>query len=124
MSSMWLERLEREMNLRGAVILSGNTNDIVLNPRQGGQYTSVVDCVRDIAFKSGYQRVIMWNRAEGGSSWENGALKSGGIENTEAEKSEDGEDYDMGISDEELQSSTKKYTEPGNFSLASILFGE
>ena len=39
MSDMWLDRLEREMKLRGAVILSGNTNDIILNPQKAGQYT-------------------------------------------------------------------------------------
>ena len=86
MSDMWLDRLEREMKLRGAVILSGNTNDIILNPQKAGQYTSVVDCVRDIAFKSGYERVIMWNRAEGGISWERGASSPTGLDGVKVEE--------------------------------------
>ena len=115
MSDMWLDRLEREMKLRGAVILSGNTNDIILNPQRSGQYTSVVDCVRDMAFKSGYKRVIMWNRAEGGSSWERGASAPSGLEGIEVDEPEGGTDYDMGSSDGVQQSNTNKYTDPIQF---------
>ena len=116
MSDMWLDRLEREMKLRGAVILSGNTNDIILNPQKAGQYTSVVDCVRDIAFKSGYERIIMWNRAEGGSSWERGASSPTGLEGMNVEEPEGGTDYDMGLGNETEQSNAnKKYTDPKEF---------
>lgn len=115
MSDMWLDRLEREMKLRGAVILSGNTNDIILNPQRNGQYTSVVDCVRDIAFKNGYERVIMWNRAEGGSSWERGASSPSGLEGIKVDEPEGGTDYDMGFGNEVQQSNTNKYADPKEF---------
>ena len=115
MSDMWLERLEREMKLRGAVILFGNTNDIILNPQKAGQYTSVVDCVRDIAFKSGYERVIIWNRAEGGISWERGASYSSGLEGTEVEEPEGGDEYNMGSGGDEHRAGTKKYADPKEF---------
>ena len=118
MSDMWLDRLEWEMRLRGAVILSGNTNDIILNPQKAGQYTSVVDCVRDIAFKSGYERVIMWNRAEGGSSWERGASSPTGmgLEGVNVEEPKGGTDYDMGLSNETEQSNANnKYARPSEF---------
>lgn len=112
MSDMWLDRLEREMKLRGAVILSGNTNDIILNPQKAGQYTSVVDCVRDIAFKSGYERVIMWNRAEGGSSWERGASSPTGLEGMKVDEAEGGEEYDIGF---KPSNDNKKYSDPKDF---------
>ena len=115
MSDMWLDRLEREMKLRGAVILSGNTNDIIINPQRNGQYTSVVDCVRDIAFKNGYERVIMWNRAEGGSSWERGASSPSGLEGIKVDEPEGGTDYDMGFGNEVRQSNTNKYADPKEF---------
>ena len=112
MSDMWLDRLEREMKLRGAVILSGNTNDIILNPQKAGQYTSVVDCVRDIAFKSGYERVIMWNRAEGGSSWERGASSPTGLEGMKVDEAEGGEEYDIRV---KTSNNNKKYSDPKDF---------
>lgn len=112
MSDMWLDRLEREMKLRGAVILSGNTNDIILNPQKAGQYTSVVDCVRDIAFKSGYERVIMWNRAEGGSSWERGASSPTGLEGMKVDEAEGGKEYDIGF---KPSNDNKKYSDPKDF---------
>ena len=116
MSDMWLDRLEREMRLRGAVILSGNTNDIILNPQKAGQYTSVVDCVRDIAFKSGYECVIMWNRAEGGCSWERGASSPTGLEGMKVEEPEGGTDYDTGLGNEiEQSNANNKYTKPSEF---------
>lgn len=112
MSDMWLDRLEREMKLRGAVILSGNTNDIILNPQKAGQYTSVVDCVRDIAFKSGYERVIMWNRAEGGSSWERGASSPTGLEGMKVDEAEGGKEYDIRV---KSSNNNKKYSDPKDF---------
>ena len=114
MSVMWLDRLEREMKLRGAVILSGNTNDIILNPQKAGQYTSVVDCVRDMAFKSGYERVIMWNRAEGGSSWERGASSPTGLEGMKVDEPEGGTDYDVDNYFEQ-SNANKKYDNPKDF---------
>jgi len=114
MSVMWLDRLEREMKLRGAVILSGNTNDIILNPQKAGQYTSVVDCVREMAFKSGYKRVIMWNRAEGGSSWEQGASSPTGLEGMEVDEPEGGMVYNMG-NDVEQSNANNKYVNPKDF---------
>ena len=115
MSDMWLDRLEREMKLRGAVILSGNTNDIILNPQRSGQYTSVMDCVRDMAFKSGYERVIIWNRAEGGSSWERGASGPSGLEGIKVDEPEGGTEYDMGLGDDVQQPNTNKYADPKEF---------
>lgn len=105
MSEKWLERLEREMKLKGAVILSGNTNDIILNPQKAGQYTSVVDCVRDVASKSGYERVLMWNRAEGFPELE--ALP---VEDNNG----GGQDYDMG-SNFNQSPPTVKYDKPEDF---------
>ena len=115
MSDMWLDRLEREMKLRGAVILSGNTNDIILNPQKAGQYTSVADCVRDVAFKSGYERVIMWNRAEGGISWERGVSSPSGLEGIKVDEPPGGSDYDMGLDNEHEQTNTNKYDDPKEF---------
>lgn len=115
MSDMWLDRLEREMKLRGAVILTGNTNDIILNPQKAGQYTSVVDCVRDVAFKSGYERVILWNRAEGGISWERGASSPSGLEGVKVDEPTGGLDYDMELGNELEQTNTNKYDDPKEF---------
>lgn len=114
MSEIWLERLEREMKLRGAVILFGNTNDMIRNPQKSGMYTSVVDCVRDMAFNSGYERVIMWNRAEGGSMWEKGAASSSALPGMEEEDVPNGTSYDFGESFDESKTNTK-YDNPNEF---------
>lgn len=122
MSDMWLDRLEREMKLRGAVILFGNTNDMIRNPQKYGSYTSVVECVRDMAFKSGYERVIMWNRAEGGSMWENGADSPSDLPEMKEEEVQNGKTFDLGPGFVEPKTNTK-YAEPNEFfpNLRSLL---
>lgn len=112
MSDLWLKRLEREINLRGAIVLFGNTNDIIFNPTRSGQYTSILQCVRDLVFKSGYNQVITWNRAEGGKTW-NKDNKSTGLKAIEPEDSGEGTDYDMGSAFEDTNNKT--YEKPEEF---------
>ncbi len=120
MSTMWLERLEREMKLRGAVILFGNTNDIIYNAQKAGRYTSVVECVRDLAFKSGYERVIMWNRAEGGSMQDKGAdspslLPDMEHEEKPAEEQNGSQYFTDDESVDQKTENTHKYEKPAEF---------
>jgi len=112
MSDVWLKKLEREIKLRSAIILSGNTNDIVLNPERGGMYTTVLQCVKDLTFKSGYRQVIIWNRAEGGSTWSNKNNTTGGLAPMELEDAGEGTEYDMGSFED---TSNKKYEKPEEF---------
>lgn len=113
MSEKWIERLEREIKLRGAILLSGNTGDIVLNPQKGGQYTTVVELVRDIIFKCGYEKVIIWNRAEGGSSWDPNSNTPSNLEAMDTDDEPAGEDYFSGSNFSQTQE--HKYPEPKEF---------
>lgn len=112
MNDLWLKRLEREIKLRSAIILSGNTNDIMLNPERGGMYTTVLQCVKDLTFKSGYRQVIIWNRAEGGSTWSNKNKTTSGLAPMELEDNSEGTEYDMGSFED---TGNKKYEKPEEF---------
>ena len=115
MSDKWLDRLEREARLRGAILLFGNTDDIVLNPQKGGQYTSVVECVRDVIFKVGYERIIIWNRAEGGSSWNRNSNEPAALEPMDIDNNSGGSDYSMGSNSIFEQQVASTYAEPKEF---------
>ena len=69
----------------------------------------MVECVHDVAFKSGYERVIIWNRAEGCIS-----LPSG-LEGVKVDEPKGGTDYDMGLGNEFEQTNINKYADPKEF---------
>ena len=116
MADIWGERLKREMNLRGAVILSGNTNDIILNSQKNGEYTSIVEYVTSLAVEEKYEQIITWNRAEGGLSKKNGENSPSRLENID-EDNQTGQPYDLGEEGENLFSEEQKvaYDKPADF---------
>lgn len=116
MADIWGERLKREMNLRGAVILSGNTNDIILNSPKNGEYTSIVEYVTSLAVEEKYEQIITWNRAEGGLSKKNGENSPSRLENID-EDNQTGQPYDLGEEGENLFSEEQKvaYDKPADF---------
>lgn len=114
MSDLWIERLQREMMLRGAVVLFGNTDDIVLNPYNAGRYTSVIDCVRHLAFKCKYKQVWTWNRGEGGYHFLTPNESNLGLKEMKIDESEEGVAYEVD-STEDKSSDNKQYANPNEF---------
>lgn len=112
MSDIWLEKLEREIKLRNAVLLVGNVDDLILNGMMGGQYSTVAKCVADLVFNSGYTKVISWNRAEGGKTLQRGGKMTIGVP-TDTDESDEGSEYDMGSGN--FDNEPKTYAKPEEF---------
>lgn len=62
---LWLEKFEREIGIKGSVILFGNTSDIMLNQNNNGKYESAMQSIISTIRKKGYQKVIKWDRVDG-----------------------------------------------------------
>lgn len=62
---LWLERFKREAGIKSAVILSGNTSDIMRNPQNSGVYQPVLQVVIDTLRSCKYTAVIKWDRVDG-----------------------------------------------------------
>lgn len=62
---LWLERFKREAGIKSAVILSGNTSDIMRNPQNNGVYQPVLQVVIDTLRSCKYMSVIKWDRVDG-----------------------------------------------------------
>ena len=62
---LWLERFKREAGIKSAVILSGNTSDIMRNPQNNGVYQPVLQVVIDTLRSCKYTSIIKWDRVDG-----------------------------------------------------------
>lgn len=62
---LWLERFKREAGIKSAVILSGNTSDIMRNPQNSGVYQPVLQVVIDALRSCRYTSIIKWDRVDG-----------------------------------------------------------
>ena len=63
-ANMWLSKFNRDAGFKSAVLLSGNTNDIILN-QTNGKYDNILNVVVDSLRKKGYSNVIVWDRIDG-----------------------------------------------------------
>lgn len=62
---LWLGRFKREAGIKSAVILSGNTSDIMRNPQNNGVYQPVLQVVIDTLRSCKYTSIIKWDRVDG-----------------------------------------------------------
>lgn len=61
----WLERLAREAGFKSAIILYGNTRDLVLNRWNMKRYEPMLKTVADCLRNTGYQKIVKWDRVAG-----------------------------------------------------------
>ena len=62
---LWLERFIRDSKLKGSVILSGNSSDIIRN-RKTGRYEYISNYIIKVLNEdSGYNNVVKWDRVDG-----------------------------------------------------------
>ena len=61
---LWIEKFKRECGIKSAIILFGNTSDIMMNTYNQGTYmpviNSVISCLRSQKYK-----VTKWDRVDG-----------------------------------------------------------
>lgn len=63
--NLWLERFSRDIGYKSAVIVFGNTSDIMFNPKDPRKYTSVMETIVSYIRDKGYERVFKWDRVDG-----------------------------------------------------------
>ena len=108
--NIWLERFDREIGFKSAIIVFGNTTDIILND---DRYDSVVDTLKSHLEKRGFDKVVKWDRVDG---MEGNAPATGSA--TSATSEGNSSDYDLGEDIEtDKSSATQKtcYKDPNEF---------
>lgn len=110
---LWLDRFVREIGIKSAVILYGNTNDIMLNRWNHGRYEPVIQSVISCLRSKGYSRVVKWDRVDGIDA------QSDHIDFVIDYSANEGEAYDMGAAENAFADGNsepqKKYEEPEQF---------
>jgi len=61
---LWIERFKRECGIKSAIILFGNTSDIMMNTFNNGLYMPVINTVIDCLHSQKY-KVTKWDRVDG-----------------------------------------------------------
>ena len=62
--NLWLDRFKREAGIKSALIVYGDTNDIMLDTANGGRYAPVIQAIVSYLTSKKY-RVIQWDRVDG-----------------------------------------------------------
>ncbi len=62
---IWLEQFQREIGFKSAIILYGNTGDIMLNQANRGRYEPIMQSVLASIRSKGYKNVVQWDWANG-----------------------------------------------------------
>lgn len=107
---VWLERFNRECGIKSAVILFGNTTDIMCNKLRSGLYMPVIQTVicnlKDKQFK-----VTKWDRVDGIDNELSDEIFQSPVMDTSSENT-----YDMGLGADELDNNVgNSYKEPDEF---------
>jgi len=63
--NLWIEKFSREIGYKSAVIVFGNTTDIIANPKNSGKYDSIVDVLTIYIRDKGYKQIVKWDRVDG-----------------------------------------------------------
>ena len=105
----WLERFAQECGIKSAVILSGNTSDIICNKFQNGIYMPVINTIVD-SLKRQQFKVTKWDRVDGIDSKLSDKITYNSFAapaNTNI--------YDMGVDTNSFSSDDPNYKEPEEF---------
>ncbi len=110
--NVWLERFRRDIGYKSAVIVFGNTSDIM---RTGpGKYGKVINVLIDCVRKKGYKQVFKWDRVDGIDNSVSDEIKVD--DNHEPEQQSEGSFYGFdGDFDEDTSSNGNHYKSPDEF---------
>lgn len=62
---LWLDKFDREIGVKSSIILTGNTSDIMFNPRNNGRYEPVLNSVISAVKEKEFSQIIKWDRVDG-----------------------------------------------------------
>lgn len=105
--SPWLEKFDRESGFKSAILLSGNTRDVVKNEKNS--YVPLLDVIVDRLHKKGYSKVVVWDRIDGIDS-----KRSDSIDNT-CQSRKSSNQYDFGDDEASQEEQTNKYSDLKEF---------
>lgn len=111
--NVWIERFNRDCGIKSAIILSGNTTDIMLNPLEHGDYMSVTRTIIS-HLRSNHFKVTKWDRAEGIDSELSDADSSVFQIESESDNTYN-DDLDFEDFGNSSDSNNEKYKEPEEF---------
>ncbi len=107
---LWIERFKRECGIKSAIILFGNTSDIMMNTFNNGLYMPVIDTVVSCLQAQKYN-VTKWDRVDGIDNKLSNPIKESNIQNLQSEST-----YDMGIDTDDFANlETPNYKAPEEF---------
>ncbi len=110
----WIDNLEREIQIRKAIILNGNINDLYYNS-QKDSYHSIINIISSIGNKY-YDRIINWDQFSGVSDKEGIKELESSFQKEEDSSSANNDEYDMGNdSYNGTQSLKRSYDKPEDF---------
>ena len=107
---LWIERFKRECGIKSAIILFGNTSDIMMNTFNNGLYmpviNTVISCLRNQKYK-----VTKWDRVDGIDNELSDSIADIGTHDLQSENT-----YDMGMNpDDFANDETTNYKAPEEF---------
>jgi len=105
----WLERFAQECGIKSAVILSGNTSDIMCSKFQNGMYMPIINIIVDSLKKQQF-KVTKWDRVDGIDS----TLSDKAAYHPSATPA-DTKTYDMGMDISTLNDTPGNHKEPEEF---------
>ena len=108
---VWLERFNRECCIKSAIILFGNTTDIILNQLKNGIYTPVINTIIS-NLKNRKFKITKWDRVDGiDNELSDKLMQIPHSNETSTENS-----YDMGITPDSFENDDNtNYKEPEEF---------
>lgn len=112
----WIDRFSREAGIKNSVILTGNTLDILCNKYHTGKYEPVVNNVVDVLKSKGYEKIVVWDNADGIDCTLSTNVPVNPVQNENSSLQSSENNYDLG---EDMfsapNSSTPKYDSPEDF---------
>jgi possible S14 family endopeptidase clpA len=108
--SEWIKKFERDSKLKSAIVLSGNTADIIKG--KNGKYVNTTDFIIDM-LNNNFSNVILWDRISGINKL---SKSSGGFYDIiQDDLGDDEESYDIGEDDKSNNNDTGKYKDINDF---------
>jgi len=108
--SEWIKKFERDSKLKSAIVLSGNTADIIKG--KNGKYVNTTNFIIDI-LNDNFSNVILWDRISGINKL---SKSSGGFYDIIQDNlGDDEESYDIGEDDKSNHNDTGKYKDINDF---------
>ncbi|WP_172200126.1 AAA family ATPase [Campylobacter sp. RM16188] len=108
--SEWIKKFERDSKLKSAILLNGNTSDIIKG--KTGKYVNTIDFIIHM-LNDNFSNVILWDRISGISKL---SKSSGGFYDSNQDNLDDDEEnYDIGEDGKNNNNDTGKYKDINEF---------